>query len=83
MSMHEIVRQRILDKANATVLSQDPCETDVELWRALWKNGVELECAWNRTSNSEWRRVHKYEDNAQGVAFSHGGTRVKFRRKVK
>ena len=80
--MHEIVRQRILDKANATVLSQDPGETDVELWKALWKHGIELECAWDKPG-SDWRRVHKYEDNAKGVAFSHGGTRVKFRRKVK
>jgi len=83
MSMHDIVKKRMLENANAQLETKDPSETNVELWKALWKGGIDMECAWNRTSNSEWRRVHKYEENAQGVAFTHGGTKVKFRRKVK
>ena len=82
MSMHDIVKKRMLENANAQLETREPEETNVALWKTLWKHGIELECAWNKPG-SEWRRVHKYKDNAEGQAFTHGGTKVKFRRKVK
>jgi len=82
MGMYDVLKKRIIKKANAQLKSQDPEETDVESWKVLWKNEIDIECCWNKPG-SHWNRVYKYEDKAKGQAFSHGGTRVKFRRKVK
>ena len=82
MSMNNIAKKRLLEKANNQITTEDPYETDVELWKAFWEQGIELECAWNR-AGANWMRVAKQEENTRGVAFRHGGTKVKFRRKVK
>ena len=82
MSMHDIVKKRMLENANAQLETREPDETNTMLWKTLWKHGIDLECAWNKP-DSKWRRLTTYEDNKNGQAFTHGGTKVKFRRKVK